>query len=71
MNAIKGVHTGSRLSSVILLAGPVGVGDGYGDGVPPMSPTGSPIAVGVGVGVDFFTATPLFQINFLADLVQV
>jgi hypothetical protein len=29
------------------------------------------VGVGVGVGVAFFTATPLFQINFFPDLTQV
>ena len=49
---------------------------------PPIAPIGSPIAIGVtagdGVGVGLevglaagFTATPLFQINFLPDLMQV
>jgi hypothetical protein len=43
-----------------------------------MAPIGSPIAIGVTAGVGFalglaagFMATPLFQINFLPDFMQV
>ena len=43
----------------------VGVGVGVGVGVT------VGVGVGVGVGADFLTATPLFQVNFLADFVQV
>jgi len=43
----------------------VGVGVGVAVGV------GVGIGVGVGVGVAVLTATPLFQINFFPDLMQV
>ena len=73
------VHSGSRLSSVIGEAGPVGFGDGEGVAV------GSVVAfVGLGAGDDVgvgvcndvggtagFTTTPLFQISFLPLLMQV
>ena len=50
-----------------------GVGEGVGVGVAVGVGEGVGVGVGVGVatGTGFFTATPLFQINFLPDLTQV
>jgi hypothetical protein len=55
-----------------------GVGQLSEDAEPPIAPIGSPIAIGVTAGDGFvlglaagFMATPLFQINFLPDLMQV
>ena len=51
----------------------VGVGVGVGDGVGVGEGVGVGVGEGVGegVGVTFLTATPLFQINFFPDLMQV
>ena len=49
----------------------VGVGVGVGDGVGVGEGVGVRVGVGEGVGVTFLTATPLFQTNFLPDLIQV
>ena len=71
------VRSSPRLSAAFLtedesdLIVIVAVPEGVGVGVPPIAPSGSPIAVGVGLGVGFLTTTPLFQINFLPDLIQV
>ena len=43
----------------------MGVGEGVGVGV------GVGVGEGVGIGVAFLAATPLFQINFFPDLMQV
>ena len=73
------VHSGSRLSSVIGEAGPVGFGDGEGVAVGSVVTfvgLGAGDDVGVGVcnavgGTAGFTTTPLFQISFLPLLMQV
>ena len=75
------VHSGSRLSSVIVEAGPVGFGDVEGVAVGSVLGfiwlgVGEGVGVGVGVGAAVgvgarFTATPLFQVSFLPLLIQV
>ena len=59
------LHPDPMLGNSIGLVVGVGVGVGVTLGV------GVGVALGVGVGVTFFTATPLFQINFFPDLTQV
>jgi len=49
----------------------MGVGIGAGVGVGVGVGVGIGVGVGEGEGVAFFTATPLFQINFFPDLIQV
>ena len=49
----------------------VGVGVGVGVAVGVGVGVGVGVAVGVAVGVGFLMATPLFQTNFLPDLMQV
>ena len=49
----------------------VGVGVAVGEGVGVAVGEGVGVAVGEGVGVGFTTATPLFQTNFLPDLMHV
>jgi hypothetical protein len=54
------------------LSAAAGVGQFSAGIEPPIAPIGSPIAVGFADGLAAgFTATPLFQINFLPDLMQV
>ena len=73
------VHSGSRLSSVIVEAGPVGFGDGEGVAVGSVLGfiwlgVGEGVGVGVGTAVGVgarFTATPLFHTKFLPLLMQV